>query len=94
VKTYPEHDKLRALNGANQVVGDFLECLAENGCEICDRLHDRYGDVAYRAAFKSRDNLIAEFFEIDERELSREKDRMLEDFRQAKSHAIGLGSDL
>lgn len=28
---YPEHDKLKALNGANQTIGDFLEWLDERG---------------------------------------------------------------
>ncbi len=34
---YPQHDKLTALAGANQVVGDFIEWLGQNGMAICTR---------------------------------------------------------
>ncbi len=33
---YPEHDKLAALRGANDTVGDFIEWLRQTGREIGD----------------------------------------------------------
>lgn len=83
---YPQHDALKALNGANQTVGDFIEWLGRNSMAICAR-HKPTSDnewQEYWPTYTTRDALIAEFFEIDERELSREKDRMLEDFRQRR----------
>lgn len=75
---YPQHDKLKALVGANQTVGDFITWLRAKGYIICER-HEADD---YWPTFKTTDNLIADFFEIDEKELSREKDRMLEEFRE------------
>ena len=31
---YPEHEKLKALGGGNQTIGDFIEWLGENGLMI------------------------------------------------------------
>ncbi len=91
---YPQHDAIKALGGANQTVGDFIEWLSENGLTICEFIGNsslRGGD--YVPTHNSRDRLIAAFFEIDADELSREKDRMLEDFRQARSRARGIGME-
>ncbi len=81
---YPQHDKLKALGGANQTVGDFVEWLGENGYAICKRhkptLDNEWQE--YWPTFTTRDALIAQFFDIDERELSHEKDRMLDEFRR------------
>src|SRR5262249_27932247 len=86
--SYPEHDKLKALGGINQTVGDFIEWLGENGMTICEFVGDReFGrGGGYVPTHNSRDRLLAAFFEIDADELSQEKDRMLEDFRKIKVH--------
>ena len=81
---YPQHDKLKALNGANQTIGDFIEWLGQHNMAVCER-HKPTSDnewQEYWPTFTRRDSLIAQFFEIDERELSREKDRMLDEFRR------------
>ena len=81
---YPQHDKLKALNGANQTIGDFIEWLGHHNMAVCKR-HKPTSDnewQEYWPTFTRRDSLIAQFFEIDERELSREKDRMLDEFRR------------
>ncbi len=81
---YPEHDKLTALNGANQTVGDFIEWIGQNGMAICAR-HKPSSDnewQEYWPTFTTRDALIAKFFEINEKELSLEKDRMLDEFQR------------
>lgn len=85
--TYPQHDKLKALDGANQTVGDFIGWLDQHGYTICERtIPGEYNEGQdFRPTLQTRENLLAAFFEIDERELSREKDRMLEDFRQRQS---------
>lgn len=74
---YPEHEKLKALGGANQTVGDFIEWLGENGYEIAQR--DKYGGLYWCG--KSRDQLISAFFEIDRDKLEAEKRAMLAEIR-------------
>lgn len=37
IKTYPEHEKLKALKGKNDTVGDFIEWLNANGYSICEK---------------------------------------------------------
>lgn len=89
--SYPQHDKIKDLNGANQIVGDFIEWLSGHGYFICQRLGPGNEGQDYGPTFKSRDNLIAEHFEIDEREFSREKDRMLDEFRHRSDEARMTG---
>lgn len=71
----PEHDKLSALGGANQIVGDFIEWLGEQG--FCIAGWDQY-DRLY-AIHASRDKLIADHFGIDTNKLEAEKVQMLEE---------------
>lgn len=75
MSAYPEHDKLKGLNGANNTVGDFIEWLAENGYVIAE-----WGDSGnyLEAATIGRDALIALFFEINPRKLEDEKRAMLD----------------
>lgn len=73
--TYPEHEKLKALNGHNQAVGEFLDWLSENGYVIAK--WDGRGDrlVPTNEGFTT---LMARHFEIDERRLEDEKQQMLD----------------
>lgn len=74
---YPEHEKLKSLNGVNQTVGDFIEWLGERDLIIAE-----YGNgTELMPASKSRDSLLAEFFEIDRQKLEREKRQMLDAIR-------------
>lgn len=74
MSTYPEHEKLRALNGANRTVGDFIEWLSMQGYVIA-RFEER-GD-ALVPAMVDRDELIARFFSIDRKKLQDEEKQML-----------------
>jgi hypothetical protein len=92
MSSFPQHDKLMKLNGANNIVGGFIEWLGENGYTICEAsTHERrryeFGGQ-YMPTRTNRNQFIANFFEIDADELSREKDRMLEDFLQHKANAV------
>ncbi len=92
---YPEHDKLQALEGKNQAVGDFMEWLQDEKkvqfsvfaevCIYCDSLADAEGDCECRENhFHAGEipfhfcltDLLAEFFEIDQKQLCVEKDAM------------------
>lgn len=75
----PEHDKIKALNGANQTVGDFIEWLGTQRMEIA--VHDPRYDCLV-PCLKSRDALIASFFDINPVRLEAEKVAILEEFRK------------
>lgn len=76
--SYPEHEKLQSLCGANQIVGHFISWLEEHGYEIAER-HPRTDQLM--PAGKSRDQWIAAHFEIDSERLEWEKQQMLEKLR-------------
>jgi hypothetical protein len=78
---YPEHEKLQALGGKNQTVGDFIEWLGQCGIVLAE--FDKHDDL--RSAHKSRDHLIAEFFELNLSKLEAEKRQMLDDIRAKQS---------
>lgn len=81
---YPEHEKLKALGGANQIVGDFIGWLGEQDIELCERAGGR---GSRRDEFvpcgRSRDDLLAAFFDIDRDKLEAEKQAMLAKLRAA-----------
>jgi hypothetical protein len=79
---YPEHEKLKALNGANQIVGDFIEWFGEKGWELAK--FEEGGDD-FVPVLKCRDDLIAEFFEIDQNRLEAEKRGMLNRIREGNN---------
>jgi hypothetical protein len=97
---YPEHEKLRAVREKSQAIGEFLDWLGEEkGLSlVVQHEHDgncrgedgrngcgyRKGD--YAPSFASTRALLAEFFEIDEERLEREKRAMLAELRGEKAH--------
>ncbi len=98
---YPEHEKLRKLQGANQAEGDFLERLLAQGLTLCT-FHEEHTTVvndtegggqwpekgAYRPHCESTESLLARFHGIDQAKLSAEKDAMVEAMRaMSRSHA-------
>lgn len=79
---YPEHEKLQNLGDANQIVGDFIEWLHDRGMEI-GRFEQMRGfsDLQFVPVTKSRDALLAEYFDIDRDKLEMEKRSMLDAIR-------------
>jgi len=87
---YPEHEKLHALEGASQTVGEFMEWLKQQGISLWQE-----GEVLveWRAnpvdglmrVTKTTEDLLAEFYEIDRQALEREKEQMLADIRQLQN---------
>ncbi len=75
---YPEHEKLKALGGKNQTVGDFIMWLGENGMVIAEE----EGDGELWPARKNINELIGAFFDIDQNKLEAEKQQMLEALRK------------
>lgn len=76
VRKYPEHEKLKALGGKNQAVGEFVMFLAEKGIGLAKYRGDQLQLFTGRIQA-----LIAEFFEIDEAKLEAEKQAMLDEQR-------------
>lgn len=82
--TYPEHEKLKALGGKSQVVGDFLVWLEEQGFVICEPTGNQV-DNLWVPLGASLEWLLAEHFEIDPEKLETEKRQMLDELRAANS---------
>ncbi len=76
---HPEHDKLMLVKDRSQAVGEFMEWLAEQGLFICER--GRFDDLHLTG--RNREQLLADFFEIDLNVIEAEKRAMLEQLRQA-----------
>jgi hypothetical protein len=86
---YPEHEKMRALGGAIQVVGDFLAWLGEHDFEIAARHEhseecwgENFPECGYRTdalapVHRTIVQWLSVYFEIDEGRLEEEKRRML-----------------
>ncbi len=68
---YPEHKKLLAIKDKSQVCGEFH-----------DWLENEKGMVLDPSSYKTVENLLAEFFEIDQTKLENEKDEMIADLRK------------
>ena len=78
---YPEHEKLKALNGDNQVVGSFLDWLADEGLVIAEWSDVGDDDCLYRS-LRTNESLLAGFFDIDPVKLEQEKQHMLDSLRE------------
>jgi hypothetical protein len=82
---YPEHAKLALIADKSQVVGEFLDwCQSEKGLHLVN-LGD-YRQDGMPVPFRP---LLAEFFEIDEDAIEREKRLMLERLREQNEKVHG-----
>lgn len=84
---YPEHDRLAALDGANEVVGHFLEWLDDNDYAIAEyrpRTSDSADGARLVQVQRSIDSWLAQFFRIDPAKIEAEKRRMLIALRDAQ----------
>ena len=79
---YPEHVKLKAIQPLSQSVGEFLEWLAAEGMAIC-RYEESREFHGYMPVRTSRDQLLAEHFDINLNTLEAEKRQMLDEQRQS-----------
>lgn len=100
VARYPEHEKLKQVGDKSQVCGEFLSwligekglllshqhehtdaCFEKSGHRICGFCQ---GDLEPWRVTPIVD-LLAEFFQIDQKKLDREKERILSDFRKQQN---------
>ena len=91
--TYPEHEKLSAIQYKSQTIGEFLDWLrGEKAIVLCRRqestivrVEDGWeGDPAgYYPAGTTTQALLAEYFDVDQDRLEQEKRAMLAKLREA-----------
>lgn len=74
---YPEHKKLTAIAEQSQSIGEFIDWLqTSKGYEICYYTDDDADPLA--KVPKSINDLLADYFKIDQDKLEEEKREMLE----------------
>lgn len=79
---YPEHDKLKAVCGQSQTIGEFLEWLEyEKKLIICE-----HNEGFYYPTFNKINDLLAEYFGIDQDKIEAEKKAMLQSIRELTKH--------
>lgn len=81
---YPEHEKMRAVRSQSQAIGSFLDWLDHSGYAVCE--WEKTGPGANRShdfmrTQKSIEQLLADYFEIDLKKISDEKDAMYASLR-------------
>lgn len=81
MSAYPEHDKLATINTESQTCGEFYDWLQEQGYRLC--FDDGGGYTPARANVQ---DLLAEFFEIDQQKIELEKRAMLDECRRLNTH--------
>lgn len=74
---YPEHVKLRAIRHDSQTIGAFLEEMRDRGYEFC-KYSERWGNYEPQ---QDIEKALAEYFEIDQEKLERERLAMLAEMR-------------
>lgn len=73
----PECDKMLAIHEDSQKIGEFIEWLGEQGMEICVDCMD--GE--YTPLRKTREQLLAEYFDIDLEKVEQERRKILKSLR-------------
>ena len=84
---YPEHDRLAAVSGETQVVGEFLTWLAAQGYVIA-RWTPVRRDERLMPISESIETLLAEWKDIDRHEIDREKRAMIEKLAAMNAPAV------
>ena len=78
---YPEHEKLQKIKDQSQAIGEFLEWLRyTKDYRIC--IYDPNDYDHYIPVFTSTNDLLAEYFDIDQNKLESEKQEILEELRK------------
>ena len=69
-----EFDKVLALNGANDVIGEFLEWLPQGNLVLCDADTVFESTGHFTMTYRGIARILAEYFGIDERGFAHEKE--------------------
>lgn len=83
---YPEHEKLKSVKRESEIVQSFIDWLFdETNMLICE--FDQDGDWyegRYPQVRLTREQIMAQYFDIDLQKLSEEKDAILDDWRKSQ----------
>lgn len=82
-RSYPEHDKLAAIQEEHAAIRDFMESMMSMGYQLC-----RYEDSGYRSGLRNEHvvprwmpqdwrEIVSTHFDIDEMTLEQERRKML-----------------
>ena len=80
--SYPEHEKLRAVQSESQSIGEFIEWLKWNKKIVFAKWDEKTDLDILRVVSLPTNDILAEYFEIDLNKLEQEKQAMLEEFRR------------
>lgn len=83
---YPEHTKLAEISDKSQAIGEFVDWLRDKGISLC-RLYEENGVSRYYPQTDPIRDLLADYYDIDQNAIEREKRAMLDELRAAQ----GLG---
>lgn len=78
---YPEHEKLSQVQQAWDTVQEFLEWLENTGYEVVV-FDDLDPEGPYTRAGETREDLIADFLDLNLSRLHNERDQMLERLKE------------
>lgn len=76
---YPEHDKLTKVKDQSQLIGEFLDWLGTQGIHLASYPYDDSEHLW--ELFQTREELLAQRFDINLVKLENEKRQMLEEIR-------------
>lgn len=82
---YPEHEKLAEIKDISQSIGEFLEWLTDHDYDIGHWIYREdllFPEHEFCLFHGDKQDLLAEFFEIDRDKLEDEKIAMLEEMRK------------
>lgn len=77
VVLYPEHEKLKAISDKSQAIGEFLDWLPSQGIALHDLNQCNFGQDKFEPVRQSIHELLAEYFQIDQKLIDQEKEAML-----------------
>jgi len=89
---YPEHTKLRAIADDSQKIYNFIQWLSEHDAKICtlDKRDQRWPGFVLEDGRQTVQitDILAAYFEIDQRKIETEKRGMLADMRRMNSESL------
>jgi hypothetical protein len=82
--SYPEHEKLQRISDKSQSIGEFVDWLNTQGIFLAEwvKKPGRQGSSDLTYARKGIQELLAMFFDIDQKKISEEKQAILQLIRE------------
>lgn len=81
---YPEHEKLEAIRDQSQIIGEFLEWLSSQGIHLAKWHSHATGWDESVPLFMRIEDILAQYFDIDQNRLEDEKQEILDSLRKVQ----------